>query len=183
MKIDTRQLKAPLAVTIGGNEDWLDRLYEAFPVDSGTPIPRVQGQVTVLLDSSGDVLLSGELQYTPFVGCGRCDMPILWPLHVELDGRYRRASFDSRESERELTPSEMDISFLDDYNLDLGQAVLEQILLALPSSTTKVCLDTGSCEVCGESVADEEVYRDTTSDEQNPFAALRDLTFDDDDDN
>lgn len=181
MLIDIRQLKDPIRIEIQGQEDWLQALYDAFPTEQGNVMPQIKGTITVCAEASGDVLLSGNLVYAPYVNCGRCDLAILWPLRFEAQARYRQMPKDTPDRERELTAAEMDISFLEDYNLDLGQAILEQVLLTLPSQTTKVSENTGCCEICGDSVTEEEVYRDPEADKQNPFAALQSLKFEQDD--
>lgn len=121
--------------------------------------------------------LGGELR----LECVRCLGPVPLAVDEELDLVYLPRVAESAApggGERALEASDMNVSFYDEDRLELGEAIWEQLHLALPAKPlcSSGCL--GLCSLCG---ADRNRHPGRCCDEntgrsdRSGLAALRDL--------
>jgi uncharacterized protein len=94
-----------------------------------------------------DVIVTGELQATVPMTCGRCLEELPAAVRAVVDARYipRPATADDVE----LGADDLDLDFYDDDQLDLARLVETETSLALPMKP--LCRDDcrGLCPVCG----------------------------------
>ena len=108
--------------------------------------------------------------------CSRCAKPITQPLEVPFLWHltaYLEAEHPQHAGEElELNADDLDFSFYRDDQIDLGQLVMEELLLALPLRflCREECL--GLCPRCGAN-RNETPCSCADSDPTHPFAPLQ----------
>jgi uncharacterized protein len=107
-----------------------------------------------LVDGS-TVHVRGRLQAAVEPECGRCLEPYRLGLDQELDLFYLPGSAQAaqeQEEEVELADRDVVVGYYEGDRLDLGAAVREQLLLALPMK--RLCREDcrGLCERCGKNL-------------------------------
>lgn len=115
------------------------------------PGGRLRGRVEIV--DKGTVHVRGRLESTVEIDCGRCLERYPVALGQELDLFYlpRAAGQDeAQEEEVELTDRDVVVGYYDADQLDLGEVVREQVLLALPLKP--LCREDcrGLCPTCGQ---------------------------------
>ena len=102
----------------------------------------------------GGICLLGDMKASIEMSCVRCLVPLSIAIHEKLDLLYmpQRANVgtgEGEEEERELTESDMSVSFYKDDKIDVNQIVWEQIYLAIPMKP--LCKEDcqGLCSQCG----------------------------------
>ena len=120
--------------------------------DSFTLMPgaRLRGRLERGDDES--IHLRGHLSARLFLQCGRCLESFELPVEQELDLFYlahQAAHEQEEEEEVELTDREVVVAYYAGRELDLGEALREQLFLSLPMK--RVCRPdcAGLCPSCG----------------------------------
>jgi uncharacterized protein len=93
--------------------------------------------------------LVGNVATTLELACSRCLEAYRLPVDAAFDLRYQPFSENAGEGEREIGDDDMDTAFYQNDEIDLGQLMQEQFLLALPMKP--LCSDDckGLCPTCG----------------------------------
>lgn len=130
---------------------------------------------------SGEILkiddrvhLRGTVTANVEVRCTRCLEPLSQHLEIAFDDIYVDAANETRENETELELDELDEELVVGGQVDLREAVREQVILALPD--TVLCREDcqGLCPKCGENR--NLIDCKCESDEIDPrWAALKNL--------
>jgi uncharacterized protein len=104
--------------------------------------------------AGGKYVLEGSLDGSLKVMCDRC----LEPYHRDLKTEFRLflapPPSDKDKAEIELLEEDMEVGFINDEEIDLGDLIKEQLFLSLPikSLCTTECL--GLCSICGSNLND-----------------------------
>jgi len=95
------------------------------------------------------IRLTGRLEATLECACARCLEPFPVPVGADLDSLLLPASKNTGEGELEVGEDDLGVSFYRDDQVDLGELIREQFLLALPMKP--LCGEScrGLCPVCG----------------------------------
>jgi uncharacterized protein len=121
-----------------------------------------------------DIRVSGELSTTLELACARCLEPVSQAVKRNFDLLYRPLGIDSGREEMSVTGAEAEISYYQGEGLLLEDAVLEQVLLAVPLKV--ICREDckGLCPHCG---ANQNLDRCSCAEpiEDPRWAALKDL--------
>ena len=115
-------------------------------------------EVRVSLDVSrfGDrVIVKGRAASGVALTCSRCLKEYSYPVKVNFDVEYVPFSELSEEGEHELARNELDISFYRNDEIDIGDLVREQILLAIPMKPLCELDCRGICFRCGKNLNEE----------------------------
>ncbi|MBU1155164.1 MAG: DUF177 domain-containing protein [Proteobacteria bacterium] len=126
----------------------------AEPQDLG---PQVEAVVTapsaqLRLERVGELVTAkGTYAAELVLACSRCLGPVPLSLAGELDWAFRPLGQEDRE-EVQLAEDELEVSFYEDGQVDLAQALRDELGLALPMAP--LCREdcTGLCPVCGKPV-------------------------------
>ena len=96
-----------------------------------------------------DVLVRAELKTTVELSCARCIEPVSMPVSSRLELEYRLKDKAPRGDESELRDEDVEVYYYTKSRIDLGDAIGDQILLALPMKP--LCTDSckGLCSRCG----------------------------------
>jgi uncharacterized protein len=126
----------------------------AEPRDLGPQVEAVQQApaARLRLERDGDMVTArGAYTAELVLSCSRCLGPV--PLHLEgeLDWTFRPLVQEDRE-EIQLAEDELEVSFYEDGRVDLGQALRDEIGLALPMAPLCRPECAGLCPVCGKPV-------------------------------
>ena len=128
-----------------------EKMYqpEAFATDDSF---RVAAPVSLAFDIFKDkqrFRLAGRVQTILELPCSRCLEPFTQPVDAEFELRYVPRMENAGEGEREIEEDDLSTSFYDDDQIDLGELMREQFLLALPMKP--LCTDDckGLCSICG----------------------------------
>jgi len=107
------------------------------------------GSAELLDDSEGEVRIQGRFTVVMESECDRCLGRARFPLDAAFDLYYRPSTAINGGDEVEIDEGEAEIGFYEDGGIQLGELLLEQILLALPMQ--RVCSDAckGICPQCG----------------------------------
>jgi uncharacterized protein len=136
---------------------------------------RLQGPLEVSLEvqqAGPDVLVRGTISGELEASCRRCLDDLQVPVREEVALLFRRgvSPFEAEDEEVYSLPE-------NERELDLGPAIREQLLLAVPQfvNCSEECK--GLCPHCGTNLNDATCSCETT-DSDNRWAALRKLKFD-----
>ena len=93
--------------------------------------------------------LVGSAKTTLELFCGRCLEAYRLPIDAAFDLRYQPAAENAGVGEHEIADAELDTAFYENDEIDLGQLLQEQFLLALPMKP--LCSEDckGLCPNCG----------------------------------
>ena len=93
--------------------------------------------------------LVGRVEGTLTLACGRCLEEMTLPLDVPFDLLYLPHKDNAGEGEVEVEDDDLTVAYYRDDEIDLGQLVVEQLLLALPMKP--LCREScrGLCPECG----------------------------------
>jgi uncharacterized protein len=156
-----------------------DKVYQpdAFAADDAY---RVVAPVALAFDIFKDkqqFRLVGSVKTTLELPCSRCLEAFTWPVDASFDLRYQPRSENTgggKGDEIEIEEDDLSTAFYENDEIDLGQLMREQFLLALPMKP--LCSDacSGLCPVCGVNL--NRTSCDCKRDWDDPrFAALREL--------
>jgi uncharacterized protein len=143
----------------------------AGQLDFSIPAP-VTGHLE-LTRSEGGVYVSGELHAEIKLVCGRCLKEFTRSLDVPVSIFY--TCYAEAEREKELTTSEMDLSYLPGGELDTAEVLLSQVSLEAPMKP--LCKETckGLCQSCGADLNEGQCGCKKEEKVDSRFAALKDF--------
>jgi uncharacterized protein len=137
-------LKSPIGST---------RTYEVSePVDIGDESPIVQGEVHLLRTNRG-ILVTGLLRTSLHLPCSRCLSRFEFPVRLKLEEEYFPTIDIQSGAHVDLPEDEPGAFTIDEKNiLDLGEAIRQYALMAVPMKPLckKDC--EGLCPTCGENL-------------------------------
>ncbi|HUP04901.1 MAG TPA: DUF177 domain-containing protein [Bryobacteraceae bacterium] len=158
-----------------------DEIFQAGRIDfseedleQGSPL-RVTGSAELLPETEGQLRIQGRYSVEMTAQCDRCLGRARFPLDASFDLYYRPSSEMVSEEELEIDEGEVEIGFYEGEGIELGEILLEQVLLALPMQ--RVCSDLckGICPVCGGNR--NEVACDCSAEKADDrWGALRNLS-------
>ncbi len=118
----------------------------------------------VVREAAGEYLIKGNVSASMGLVCGRCLKEFEKELDLHIDLVYSRASeLESDGKDHEVTAGELNIGFIAGDELDLGEVVSEQMMLAMPMRS--LCFEgcTGICPKCGADLNETECGCDSGS--------------------
>jgi len=112
----------------------------------------------------GRIVAGGELE------CCRCLEPFDFP--VEIEFKYILTPAEDLEAELELASEDLEYGHYTGDEIDLGQLIVEQIILEVPIKP--LCDDAckGLCPICGVNL-NRATCDHKAQEESTPFAALK----------
>jgi uncharacterized protein len=133
------------------------------------------GRVSVLLEKGEDqsVHVRGRLAACLLVDCARCLEPFDFEVGQSLDLFYLpRIARQEEEEDVELQDRELVVAYYEAGRIDLGEALREQLFLALPMK--RLCRPDcrGLCPVCGANRNSTDCGCSLPDDHVSPFAKL-----------
>jgi len=115
---------------------------------------QVAGQITVRL--AGEVRphedifsITGRCAAEGSLSCSRCLEPVPWSVAEDFSFDYHLAESAPLDAEAGLDEGDLNVSFLQDQELDLTELAAEQILLAMPMRILCQSDCAGLCPRCG----------------------------------
>jgi uncharacterized protein len=152
MHFDLRQLGRRGGAS---RDDHVDRTFEAsvFETPDGRDDDyRVVAPVHLVMDIHKDrdtYRVTGRVETRLALECGRCLDPFEVPVDSTFELRYVPAATNEGEEEREVEEDDLTTAFYQDEQLDLGELMHEQFMLALPMKP--LCSEgcKGLCPQCG----------------------------------
>jgi uncharacterized protein len=139
----SQQLKAPIGYT---REYEIDELVDILGINIRT---RVQGSVKLIRTNRG-ILAQGTLHNNIPVECSRCLKVFDYPLAINLEEEFFPVIDVNSGTALEI-PDEAGNFTIDEHHiLDLGEAIRQNALLAVPMKP--LCREdcAGICQTCGE---------------------------------
>lgn len=133
-------------------QDRIERTYEAGAFESDQGVYRVAGPVTLRFEVHKDdarFRLTGDVETTLEMACGRCLEPFTVPVAAAFDLSYVPHAQNVGDGEVEIEEDDLTTAYYEDDTIDLGQLMREQFYLALPMKP--LCLEScrGLCSECG----------------------------------
>ena len=136
-------------------DEHLDRTFEpsAFDApDERDDAYRVVAPVHLVMDvvrERDTYRVTGRVQTRLELECGRCIESFEVPVDSAFELRYVPAAANAGEGEREVAEDDLTTAFYRDEQLNLGELMHEQFVLALPMKP--LCSETcrGLCPQCG----------------------------------
>jgi uncharacterized protein len=135
-------------------EERFERVYqpEQLPAE---PDFRIVEPVSLAFDIFKDkqqFRVVGHVRTSLELPCSRCLEPFSMPVDQAFDLRYHPHAQNTGEGEREIEEDDLTTAFYENDEIDLGQLMREQFLLALPMKP--LCTDgcKGLCPVCGKNL-------------------------------
>jgi uncharacterized protein len=107
---------------------------------------KVKGKLTKHIAQTD---VEGEISTKFEIECSRCLKKIESDLDTEFSAAFVSPDNYTKQSEKELDSDELEVSIIENEEIDLKELVREQILLAVPAQV--FCKDDckGLCRVCG----------------------------------
>ena len=133
----------------------------------------VKGSLFLRRASNG-IEVKGRVGTAVCLNCSRCLKEFVLPVGSEFEAFFLFKEYASKEEENELSPAELDISFLPEGGLEMRDIIEEQIWLSMPMKP--LCHDEckGLCSVCGADLNLGECGCDRSHIDPR-FAVLKDL--------
>ena len=163
----------------GRADERVDRIYQpsAFGAPEAEEDYRIVAPVHLVMDVHKDrdaVRVTGRVETTLRLECGRCLEPFDVPVDSGFELRYVPHTQNAGEAEREVEEDDLLTAFYHDDMLDLGELMREQLQLALPMKP--LCRDDckGLCPQCGTNL-NRETCTCSPKWEDPRLAALRGL--------
>ena len=177
MRIHIDELRPARTLALAGDEPWLDRIYTDFPAPAGEAAPRLTGELQLRREEGGSVLVTGRIDYAPFVGCSRCDRLINWPLGLPVEARFLPETANDQPKEKNLSRADLDAYYLENYEVDVEGLLNDVIQTALPIAPVPATEDGDACRICSADLTGERVYGDGDDEEASasPFSVLKGL--------
>lgn len=134
---------------------------------------------TLSLSRTGErVFLTGSIDFVLLASCDKCLVEFELPQHLDfrviLDLGCEDPALVVKDYEWDL--DELDVVYLVEPTIDLGDILAQQVILALPQK--RVCRDEcrGLCPRCGEDL-NTDSCRCVDGDDESPFRLLGRLTI------
>jgi uncharacterized protein len=151
MRLDISRLRG------GREEEHVERVYPADAFALEHEEFSLTAPVALTVDVRRDakkIHLTGRVVASLETSCGRCLDPFAVPVDAELDLMYLPASEPADvkaadESEHEIAEEDLGVSFYRDDEIDLGEVMREQFILAMPMKPLCRADCQGLCPVCG----------------------------------
>jgi DUF177 domain-containing protein len=145
----------------------MPRLSESLGVQGGQLLADVR-----IKNREGAVEIVADLQATLQAPCQRCLEPV--PVNIAETVRVAlvsQASYDDAPEDAHLSEGDLELSFYEGEELDLGHILEDELLLLLPEPVAEED-EQGRCVVCGKRV--EDLFaQGSEADGGHPFAALK----------
>jgi len=109
----------------------------------------VRGQVRLMRIDSG-ILVQGQVQTEVEIRCSRCLTEFIMPLEATVVEEFRAGGRFANESREGADDEDPALAIIDEHELDLGEVVRQQLLLALPTHPLCRASCTGLCPRCGQ---------------------------------
>jgi uncharacterized metal-binding protein YceD (DUF177 family) len=178
MKIKLNEIRTERLISVAGDEPWLDEIYSYYPAPKDQTSPRLQAALKLTRLMHDQFQLTGELNYEPYLTCGRCGEFLVWPIHEQnIDVTFFRSEDLEQPRNVELSRADLDAYYYDEDELDLESFINEVVQMALPSHM--VPEEIREVHVCSVNplvlegaLADEE---EPAVGHNRPFAGLKDL--------
>lgn len=141
----------------GRGEEHLDRTYEPGAFTNGGANVDDEGYAIVapvhlVMDvrRQGDTYrVTGEIDGTLRLECGRCLEPFDTPVNAAFELRYVPATENAGEGEHEVGDDDLTTAYYRDHTIDLEEMMREQFQLALPMKPLCRPDCRGLCAQCG----------------------------------
>jgi uncharacterized metal-binding protein YceD (DUF177 family) len=146
MMLPIRKTRFPFKIDLGGDEPWLQPLYEGFPAIDQTLKGTIE--VAILDETSGFYEVRGQLSFSPKEACGRCAELLSWPIAANIKGRFEGQDRYADKNEVTLEPDDLEVYLLKDGNIDLYQIVLDTVYEALPNEYLPETNRDNNCSAC-----------------------------------
>lgn len=142
----------------------------------GAPASQVTAVLFIQPTGGGGFHITGRIQADPLLECSRCLKT--FPYHIDTEVNIDLASTSDWGSapEHELKRSELDTEFYQGDEIDEGEFIKEQVLIAIPMVPLHQPDCKGLCPVCGTDLNEAECgcQKDKPG-ESGAFSALKDL--------
>ena len=130
-------------------EDGLEQESDV-PVETGENTePDIAHALLRFLRIGKSVQVDGSIQISVSMRCSRCVGDFAYPLDIAFKEEYIPAEELDPEADHELTGSELNIGFYTNDEIDTGELVKEQVLLAVPMKPLCSMECRGICPECG----------------------------------
>lgn len=150
MKVSIRDIpKEGLELPLSGEEDILSDALKRVELPKGMRVdPGIRGLLR-LRKEDANVLLSGHVEATVHVPCSRCLTDCALAMVADLDLVIRPMQTAAPVLEEEFVEEALDVAFIDDDEIDPGEAILQELVLEVPMKP--LCKDDcpGLCPRCG----------------------------------
>lgn len=178
MKINVNALNPMMQLDLKGDEVWLQQIYQSFEEWAGKIDTPIKGALSLRKDDYGFVQISGSIAFTPKLPCSRCSDPIPYPINIAVNTEFRPHNSDL-PSDYDLQREELDYYYLDmSSNIDLEGLVNDLIQTSIPSQILLLTEDASGCQICPNKFTDSKVFGSEPSEDENPFAILKNIKLD-----
>lgn len=122
-----------------------------LPVKTGDQGHPDTAHVSVRIFRTGrKVIVEGLIKAGVSLRCGRCLKEFVHPLAIDFLDEYNPAEERDQLNDHELTGDEMALGTYEDDEIDLTEAVKEQVILAIPMKPLCSSDCKGICPSCGQ---------------------------------
>ena len=159
-----------IRLTFEKTADWFsEKMKDAEPGDFSVHGIRVRFTVT---KRGRVVFVEGRLEAGIELPCSRCMKPLTRDLDADFRYTYLPADKMPREAETEIAEEDVGVAYYED-TVDLGEIVLEQIVLGIPMKP--LCAETckGLCPYCGNDLNVADCGHEQKA-MASPFSVLKD---------
>jgi len=130
-------------------EDGLEQESDVPVVTGENTEPDTAHVLLSFIKFGKNVQVEGSIHVSVSMKCSRCLGDFGYPLDIAFREEYSPSEELDREGERELTGGEMNLAFYSNDEIDIGELVKEQVLLALPMKPLCSEKCRGICPACG----------------------------------
>ena len=169
MHIQINDINPELHVKIQGLEPWLERIYVDFPTAPGCERPLLTADLDLVHEDSGLIRVAGLIEYAPQLRCSRCELPVSWPMRLEVAARFLPEQVNEPPRDRSLNRSDLDAYYIEQAQVDLETLINDLVQTEVPSQTYE------ACPTCRSTAHQDRIYTTSNAEDASPFAALKGL--------
>jgi uncharacterized protein len=130
-------------------EEGLEQESDVPVVTGENTVPDIAHALLRFLKFGKSVLVEGSVRISVSMKCSRCLGDFSYPMDIAFKEEYTPSEDLDTEEEHELTGGELNLGFYANDEIDTGELVKEQVLLAVPMKP--LCSEEcrGLCPLCG----------------------------------
>lgn len=165
MKLSLKSAESTKSIELNQSVSWLSPLL----VDCGSEIT-ASGSLALSFDSAGFFYARGNLTIDCLRPCASCSKSKQMHFDIPIEGVFRPAFEGHVPQDLLLKHDELDIYFIDDDAIDIGQLIYDAVQLALPGPFDT---DLDLCDAC-VALDQSEVHDDTEKSDRSGSPTVAD---------
>ena len=168
MIIQLSKITKEMAYELNGSEDWMEEIYQGIPTSDPKASP-LQVSIRIKPLPEKKFHLDAKLEFSPFLDCSRCGIPIEWPIKKTFSLVFEPTP-STFEKEIDLKTEDLDKYYYKNNEIDVEPILNDLVQTSLPTKVIKKSSNQKNCQVCKKDI-DKPLVFESNEEKSNPFSA------------